>query len=193
MTQQGGSQAHHYADGGNEEPSAGFTGLYHFTPKNVSFQGIGFREGVGNMQSDGVCAGDEHGLAHTTTPEIFDVGNGDLATGCRPTGGVSDNVHSSAPTYVPESRLVANGGQRTALSPTTRVGGKRWPIVWEYTYKDIATGNWSINFIGMQKAYHEMTVYENGRTIMEKGHKGCSECTARVAVNYGTGVPHYWP
>lgn len=193
MTQQAGSAAHHFNTGGNEFPSAGFTGVFHFTPKNVSFREIGFREGVGNMQSDGVCAGDEAGLAHTATPVIFAIGNGDSGTGCRPTGGVSDNVHSAASTYDPTALLVANGGTRTALSHMTRVGGKRWPIVWEYTYQDVATGTWSANFIGMQKAYHEMTVYESGRTMMEKGHKGCDECTARVVVDFGVGAAHNWP
>lgn len=195
MTQQGGSAAHHWNPGAPnaELPSAGFTGVFHFTPKNVSFSNIGFREGTGNMQSDGVSAGDEQGIAHAATPVILALGAGNLATGCQVAA--SDNIHSAAGTYNPTSLLTTNGGTRPvgSLSPTTRVGGKRWPITWEYTYRDISTGTWAATFVEMQKAYHELTVFENGRALMEKGHKGCSECTARVAVDYGVGAAHNWP
>ncbi len=194
MTQQLGSAPHHWNQGG-ELPSAGFTGVFSFSPKHVSFSNIGFREGRGNMESDGVCAGDEQGVGHQPTATVFGMSTGNTATGCQLLGGVSDNIHSAASTYRPETLLTTNGGTRPvgSLSPTTRVGGKRWPITWEYTYRDIATGGWSTNFVGMQKAYHELTVYENGRATMHKGHKGCADCNASITVDYGVGAAHNWP
>jgi hypothetical protein len=182
MTEVAGQPHHWNPPGGTELPSAGFVGRFHFTPKNVSFASVGFREGTGAMKSDGL-GGDEAGIVHAPTNNVVIISGGNSVTGC--TLGGTDNIHSAG-NYAPGAKALSG-------SRTTRIGGKTWPIRWEYTYKNLATNDWSNVFIGMQEAYHTLTIFENGRAVMEKGHKKCPECTVSVSVDFGARVAYFWP
>ena len=57
--------------------------------------------------------------------------------------------------------------------PTTPVGWKKWPILWEYTSKNLVTNEWTNDWIERQRGHHIGTMYENGRLAIFKGHVEC--------------------
>ncbi len=193
MTRVPGSQLHHLIDAGTDVPSAGFTGRIYFAPKTVSFRTLRFRENAGVIED--TLAGDENGTVHTPTdlsdPTVGVIGSGNSATGCLMNG--DDNVHSAGD----EFQIVSSG------SPTTKVGHKKWPIQWEYTYAALDpthpdgvpalawTPTWLNVWILMQLAHHIFTQYQNGRSTIFKGHVGCEECVKPIEVLMG--APHHWP
>lgn len=181
------NRPHHWNQGG-ELPSAGFYGNIFLTPKNVSFSSIRWREGVGMMKSTGLCTGNEHGLVHNATvwgdPMHGTVSGGNSNVGCQVNQ--VDNVHTASPPVTGPYKPAYGPG-----SPTTVIGHKTWPINWEYTVKLRGNGAWGAIFHKMEKAVHELIVYESGRVTMRKGHVKCAECTATVSVDLG--ATHYWP
>jgi hypothetical protein len=184
MIRAAGTQLHHWNQGG-EVPSAGFYGQIYFTPKDVSFSTLRWREGAGAMKSSGALAGDEHGTIHATTVHVS-AAHGTITGGNADNGcfvNQVDNVHSAGPSYVIPAINVA----------TAPVGKKEWPITWEYTYADLATGAWSANWMAMQKAHHIGTLYQNGGFSIFKGHVGCAHCMQPIRIDLGQGVPHFWP
>jgi hypothetical protein len=183
---------------GVAEPSAGFFGQIFFAPKNVSFRTLRWREGTGTMESSGVLAGMEHGLVHAATAHgdalHGTINGGNLATGCYVNQ--VDTVRSGGN---PSVRSSGNPGGAvvTSGSRSTKVGQKKWPIKWEYTYAALDAANpnggtnWTNDWIAMQLAHHIGTQYENGRFEIFKGHVGCSECM--TAISRDLDHPHNWP
>ncbi len=177
---------HHWnpVPGNAEVPSAGFFGKIYFTPKNVSFRTLRWREGAGMLKSTGALAGQEHGNIHATTVHVDDqhgtISGGNTNSGC--VVEQIDNVHTPGNYIVPAFPV-----------PNKKVGDKKWPITWEYTYRDLASGAWSTNWMAMQKAHHIGILYEDGSFSCFKGHVGCPHCMQPILVKYGAGVAHFWP
>jgi hypothetical protein len=160
-------------------PSAGFFGEIFFSPKNVSFETLSFREGAGAIRTYGFGNDHEDGVVqHPVGGVPIRLTGGHQHNGCGLTGGALDDVYSGA---------VA--GFHAGPSDITVVGKETWPIHWEYTYNDLATGFpvAPAVWIRMQIAYHTATLYASGRMEMFKGHVACAEglCNARVSKALG--------
>lgn len=164
----------------NGVPSAGFYGQIFFTPKDVSFSTLRFREGTGAIRTYGFGNDAEDGVTqHNVTAIDISISTGDINRGCiaLDTGGVAveDNVFSGE----------VNGFVVPKPAYDVEVGKESWPIKWEYTYPDLVTGNWTNPWISMQLAHHVATLYQTGRMTMFKGHTKCAEglCNAKVSKN----------
>jgi hypothetical protein len=193
MTVQAGSKKHHQGDS-----SAGFRGVIHLTPRNVSFHTLRWREGVGALKISGPFPAGWAGMAHAPTAHqnavhgtISNIANGNTVSQV-------DNVYSGEIPYA--TILAAQPGIGVLLpalaSGSTVMGTEEWPIDWEYTYPDLATGNWANDWIKMQKAVHKATLFQNGRMVMFKGHVGCAsgECMKAEEVSFeANDLSSNWP
>ena len=152
----------------NGQPSSGFKGEIFLTPRNVSFRTLRWREGVGSMVVSGSIPNAWANLAHPVT--VFGdathgtISGGHSVNGC--TVNQLDDVFSGSFAYTVPDRA----------SPRNIVGTQTWPIDWEYTYPTLppAAAGWANDWIKMQKAIHQATLYENGAMTMFKGHVRCA-------------------
>lgn len=170
--------------GNSPVASAGFFGVIFFTPKEVSFRELRWREGTGVMKAWGKCTDGEVGMRHR--PTAFGdavhgtITDGDSNSGC--TVNQLDNVRTGG----------SGGPIPFGASPTTPVGGKEWPIIWQYTYKELVGNTWKDDWIDMQKAIHKGVMYENGRFTQFKGHIGCVNCMKEISIDLDDPL-HNWP
>jgi hypothetical protein len=177
MTKQPGSDKH-----ANGQASAGYLGEIHLFPKTVSFKTLRWREGGGRATATGVYAtAGWNNLPHKATNK--NPGTGEILNDMEVEGGDStngshilqiDDVWSGEITYAPPPMA----------SPTVVVGDFRWPIYWQYLPADMkgAKGGDAI-WIRFQVAEHYAKTYQDGRTVIVKGHPGggCAECTAQAS------------
>ena len=160
-------------------PSAGFKGEIFLTPKDVSFQTLRWREGTGAIRTYGFGNDAEDGVTNHAVTAFVNAGHGTVQGGNINNGSLVNQLDTV------ESGEVAGYVVPDRASDITEVGKETWPIHWEYTYADLATGNWTVDWIRMQIAYHIATLYESGRMTMFKGHVACAEglCNATVSKN----------
>jgi hypothetical protein len=156
--------AHMIKAAGNERhimgtPSAGFFGTIFFSPKNVSFQTLRWREGTGAIRTWGFGNDLEDGVTHHGVTVFGSAAHGTINAGDINNGSVVNQV----------------------------IGEEKWPIYWEYTYPNLVTGVWTGDWIRLQIAHHIATLYQSGRMTMFKGHVECAEgfCTAKVSKKIG--------
>jgi hypothetical protein len=165
----------------NGTASAGFLGEIHLFPKNVSFKTLRWREGGGRSVASGIYAtAGWHNLPHKATNknpgtgEILtdmEVEKGDSTIGCHIAQ--IDDVYSGSIAYTPPPMA----------SAAVIVGEFKWPIYWQYLPADMkgAKGGDAI-WIRFQVAEHVAKTYQDGRTVIKKGHPtGCAECTAQAS------------
>jgi hypothetical protein len=141
--------------------SVGFSGLVRFSPHNVSFRGLIFREGTCQARASGFFRRFD-GLVHPNG-DPFEIGGGNQQTGCQLS--VPDSVRM-APDLTASPPIT--------LGPPYETGDFLWEIPWYYR---VGSGSETRFAVAHQHAIAE----PSGRCSIEKKGSGLVRCDAATA------------
>lgn len=156
--------------------SAGFFGLVHLFPKDISFKWIRWQEQFGTSSFTGdwpwKSAGqdgkdrpsiEQHKATSNTAGTDMEVDDGAIATGCQVLQ--VDNVWSKG------------NPSKPATDPDVLQGSMDWRILWQYRPNDLTTepvpNSGVSTWVTFQVMHHRATLYSNGRVITSKK---CEDC-----------------